>query len=94
MPMPYNQIRRAMQQNVFTYLDGQVMQIGDKVRVDGNKIAYVDLILCPGTDLANAYECSNSPEFALKYENGNYIVWNTTDFDLVLLERNPARSHP
>jgi hypothetical protein len=71
----------------FIYLDGQEVRLGDKVCVDGNQIAYVDLILTPGTKIGDAYGCHDSPGFALKYEDGNYVVWNTTDFDLVLLNR-------
>lgn len=72
----------------FYYSEGQEMKVGDKVLIDGNEIAYVDLIFTPGTDLAKAYGCSDAPGFALKYKNGNYIVWNSTDFDIVLLERS------
>lgn len=76
-----------MSKSSFHYLDGQEMQVGDRVLIEGKFRAHVEQILIPGTPVADGLGCGDRPKFLLRYEDGGLVEEDSTDYDLVLLSR-------
>lgn len=71
----------------FTYVTGEPVRAGDRVRAEGHGHGVVSRIFEAGTQEARYFACGETGGFMIEFDSGDRHVWSHTDEDL---ERFPV----
>lgn len=85
MAAGWNTIKEFMKS--YFYTDGTEVFLNDIVLVNPNRTAHVQLVLEPGSSLANAYSAPNGG-IVIEFDDGDYQMWPSTNEDIRLVRRH------
>ena len=70
----------------YLYADGQEVMVNDIVLTPTQRSATVEILLEPGSSLADAYSAPKGG-IVLKFDDGDYQVWPEADQDMKFIRR-------